>query len=331
MRQYQKIMKERIVCIGEILVDFVAPEKNVALIEAKSFRPCAGGAPANVAVGIARLGGAATFLSCVGQDCWGEYLRKELEAEGVDVSGVQVTTEASTTLAFVSLFDGGERDFSFIRSPGADTKIETSKLTRAPLENCAILHFGTVSMTAEPSGQATRDAVGLARESGAAISLDVNYRANLWTSPQAAIECVRELLPSVDILKLSEEEAELVTSRGDLKTASMELLAMGPRVVLISLGAEGCVCAFGDSFFKVSAFPAACLDATGAGDSFMAGFLQRFFELKMRFEDRSVLEDACRFACAAASHTVQGYGAIPSLPFLVDVEGCLQRSRSAEG
>lgn len=313
-------MKDTVVCVGEALVDFVAPDKNVPLVEAQSFRPCAGGAPANVAAGIARLGGASKIVSCVGQDCWGEFLRKELESESVDASDLQVCSAASTTLAFVSLFDDGERDFSFIRSPGADTKLDSSQFTFSSFESCRILHFGTMSLTAEPSAQATRDAVKAAREAGATISLDVNYRADLWTSSEEAIGCVNGLLPSVDILKLSEEEAVLVTGSRDLEGAAEELLGRGPRVVLISLGAQGCLCSTAESFFKVPAFSAECVDATGAGDSFMAGFLQRFLKRDLAFSDRSVLEDACRFACAAASCTVEGYGAIPSLPFLGDVE-----------
>lgn len=308
-----------ICCIGEVVVDFVAPEPTDRLLEASLFKRCAGGAPANVAVGVARLGGCSSLISCVGPDCWGDYFEEILSAEGVAISGLQRTANASTTLAFVSLSEDGERDFSFVRSPGADTLLSADKLDRATLDRCAVLHCGTFSMSSPTSCAATLSAIESVKARGAVVSLDVNYRASVWTSPEEAIDSVDAILSKVDILKVSEEESLLLTGFSDPARAAKQLLQKGPRVVLVSLGSEGCILAVDTMEVKVTAPSVECVDATGAGDSFIAAFLYRFVEAGLPFRDVNVLEKACRFACEAASVTVTGYGAIPSLPRLEEV------------
>ncbi|MDQ8201515.1 carbohydrate kinase [Pelagicoccus sp. SDUM812003] len=307
-------MNDRICCIGESLVDFVSTKRCTRLLDAEAFKPCPGGAPANVAVAIARLGGRSSLISCVGEDAWGDFLRETLDREGVDTRGLQRTAGASTTLAFVSLDAEGDRDFSFMRSPGADTLLDASAMAEESLEDCGLLHFGTFSLSVEPSRGTTLEAVRRVRERGGLISLDVNYRESVWSSPEEAIRCVESVLPLVDILKVSWEEAVLLTGLEDRKLAVERLMSTGPRVVLVSLDAEGCLGANREAQFHVSAFLVPCVDATGAGDSFIGAFLQRFVELELPFENAERLEEACRFACAAASITVSGYGAIPSLP-----------------
>lgn len=304
-------------------MDFVSLDRSRRLLDAGSFKRCAGGAPANVAVGIARLGGRSSIISCVGRDCWGEYLREVLESEGVDTSGVQWTEDASTTLAFVSLSEDGERDFSFVRSPGADSRLSVDNLAVRVLDHCEVLHFGTFGLSSEPSRSATLAAIERVRRNGGIISLDVNYRASVWQSPRGAIDCVESVLSKVDILKVSEEEAELITGFADPARAAKQLLESGPRLVLVSMGRGGCVCVSSTVKFKVDAYVVACVDATGAGDSFIAAFLQRFLEAECPFANSDALGDACRFACAAASITVSGYGAIPSLPSRARVEETL--------
>ncbi len=322
-------MNSEICCIGEVLMDFVALDRSERLLDAGTFQRCAGGAPANVAVGIARLGGRSSIISCVGVDCWGDYLVEVLQKEGVEVRGMQRTSDASTTLAFVSLSKEGERDFSFMRCPGADTRLSVESLDTSLLDECGLLHFGSFGLSSEPSRTATLAAVMRARSNGAVVSLDVNYRASVWLSPEDAIVCVESILPEVDILKVSEEEAELLTGSADPVDAAKQLIKNGPRLVLVSLGSEGCLCVSAAARFKVDAFAVTCVDATGAGDSFIAAFLQRFVEAKMPFDDSLALEDACRFACAAASLTVTGYGAIPALPRRAAVVGRLETANKA--
>ncbi|MDQ8180412.1 carbohydrate kinase [Pelagicoccus sp. SDUM812005] len=307
-------MKKGIFCIGEALVDFVAMGKSGRLLEAEAFKPCAGGAPANVAVAIARLGGDAGLVSCVGEDVWGDFLCEVFEREGVDVRGIQRTDRASTTQAFVSLDEDGDRDFSFVRCPGADTLLDGTRLESDCFDSCSILHFGTFSLSSEPSRAATLEAIRRVKEAAGLISLDVNYREGIWASEDEAIRWVESILPLVDILKVSLEELRLLTGMEDRRAAVKRLMGKGPRIALVSLDSEGCLCANHLARFDVSAFPARCVDATGAGDSFMGAFLHRFVELEFPFDDVDKLEDACTFACAAASVTVSGYGAIPSLP-----------------
>lgn len=313
-------MTRAICCIGEVLVDFVAPEPSERLLDASVFKRCAGGAPANVAVGIARLGGRSRLIACVGQDCWGDYLRDTLLNENVDTSGLQRTEEASTTLAFVSLSSGGEREFSFMRSPGADTRLASEKLDLEALRECDVLHCGTFSMSSEPARSATLRAIQEVKNNGGLVSLDVNYRASVWESSQLAMDCLESVLPEVDILKVSEEEAQLLTGLADSEKAGERLLCKGPKLVLVSLGSDGCLFLTDTVKVAVSAPVVRCVDATGAGDSFIAAFLRRFVDADLSFSDVGGLKDACRYACAAASMTVTGYGAIPSLPRLSEVE-----------
>ncbi|MDQ8197149.1 carbohydrate kinase [Pelagicoccus enzymogenes] len=320
-------MNGSICCLGEALVDFVSISNHRRLIDAEAFKPCAGGAPANVAVGIGRLGGQASLISCLGQDVWGDFLFEALKREGVDVRGVQRTGASSTTQAFVSVDEKGERDFSFIRSPGADTMLSDSRLDEGTLDACSVLHIGTFSFSSEPSRSASLEAVRRVKSHGGLVSLDVNYRASVWIDESEAIRCVESLLPSVDILKVSQEEARMLTGLDDLASAAKRLKELGPKLVLVSLDADGCLCMNDLVRFQVPAFRVECVDATGAGDSFIAAFLQRFVELGTLFEDVAKLEEACRFACAAASITVTGRGAIPSLPIRGEVENVLSGSR----
>ena len=175
-----------VVCLGEILVDFVAREAGVSVGEAASFQRVMGGAPANVAVGVSRLGRSSAFLGCVGDDPFGRFLTAELRAEGVDVAGLQTTAAARTSLAFVSLDAAGERSFVFFRQPGADMLLAAAQLDRARLSRARIFHFGSFSLSAEPAASATREALRLARAGGALISYDPNLRLHLWPDAEAA-------------------------------------------------------------------------------------------------------------------------------------------------
>ena len=228
------------ICLGEILSDFVSTQEGVAVGQAPAFEKKPGGAPANVAVGLARLGVSAGFIGKVGRDAFGDFLRETLVENGVDVRFMPRTDAAHTTLAFVSLAAGGERSFVFYRNPGADTQLEPSELDPAYFDGARVFHFGSLSLTHEPARSATLAALDLAKQRGLVISYDPNLREALWPDLDAARSRILSVLPRADVLKVSAEEACFLTGQSDATTGAAQLAAMGPALVLLTLGPGGC-------------------------------------------------------------------------------------------
>ena len=197
----------KITAIGEILVDMTQTHVDANGIPHFAANP--GGAPANVAVVVSKLGGEAGFIGCVGNDLYGNLLRETLTRNGVSDAGLQVTEKANTTLAIVMVDEEGERSFSFYRKPGADTLIDPARAIRDSA-GTGILHFGSVSLTDPACRDAVISTVQAARKAGALISYDPNYRASLWENEEAAIRQMRAVLPLCDIVKISDEETMLL-------------------------------------------------------------------------------------------------------------------------
>ncbi len=298
-----------VLCLGEILIDFVSLKSGVRLADAPGFRRAAGGAPANVAVGLARLGVSAAFVSKVGQDEFGRFLRKTLEREGVDTRGLLATRRAPTGLAFVSLARGGERSFAFYRNPCADALLEPRDLRAAPWAGARIFHFGSISLIAEPSRSATLAAIEQARRRGMLISCDPNLRLPLWPSAARARAGMREALRHADVVKISEEELEFL---GRAPRAPLVLVTRGPR--------GGSVLHPGGSF-DYAAFAVRSVDTTGAGDAFVAGLLCGLLR-------NWPLEETARFASACGALATLKRGAIPALPTYAAVREFLASRRN---
>ncbi len=298
-------MPAELVCLGELLIDFTP----CGLSEAGNLRyeRNPGGAPANVAVAAARLGLGAAFIGKVGDDLHGRFLRRTLENEGVDVSGLRMDVGTSTSLAFVELGPDGERDFSFVRRGCGDTLLRPDEIPAELIKRAKILHLGTLSMTEEPARSATVWALTLAAAAGVTVSCDVNYRAPLWDGEKAFLHACDALLPRVNLLKVSLEEAVLLTGFSRPEQAAEAIKSRwGVETVAVTLGADG---AWLDGY--CGAFSTRAADATGAGDCFWAAWL--YARLRQR-------PDALPFACAAASLCVEKRGAIPAMPTLAEVE-----------
>ena len=161
-----------VVCFGELLIDFVALESGVTVGEASGFQKAPGGAPANVAVAVSRLGYPSAFLGQVGDDPFGHHLADVLAADDVDVSGLKFSTEARTALAFVSLAAGGERSFSFYRNPSADMLMTPADVDLSVIDRASIFHFGSITLIDEPAKSATLAALQHALDQGLTISYD---------------------------------------------------------------------------------------------------------------------------------------------------------------
>lgn len=303
-----------VVTMGELLIDMVSTQKNVSLFDAPAFEPKAGGAPANVAVGVQRLGKPAAFIGKVGRDDFGRGLRRTLEAEGLETRGL-LDDDHLTTLAIVSLSDKGDPAFAFFQ--GAHTYLKPEELDADLIRTARIYHFGSVSLTAEPVRSATLEGLRIAKEAGVLVSYDINWRPMLWPDKNPAL--AMQPLSQVDIIKMNEGELQLVTGEADPMKGLQKLDVPAPLVV-ITLGEKGCIYRSGGPKGKIgsqSVPPVTnVVDATGAGDAFMAATLSG-----LRWPpDEAFLSKLFRRACQAGALTTTRRGAIPSLPRADELE-----------
>ena len=257
----------------------------------------------------------------------GDFLKGVLAENGIVTEGLVEDENAFTTLAFVALSDTGERSFSFARKPGADTCLTESELKQELIKESKVFHIGSLSLTAEPVKSTTFKALEIAKEADCIISYDPNYRAPLWNNREDAIREMRSVIPFVDIMKLSDEETELLTGIEKPENAAFKLIEQGVSIVAVTLGAEGALIATKEGCAHVAGFSANMVDSTGAGDSFWGGFLHKLLESKAVLERRPLteipLEEAIEFTefgNAVASLCVEKRGAIPAMPTLEEVK-----------
>lgn len=314
-----------LVCLGEMLIDFFPAEFGRRLAEVSAFIPRPGGAPANVAVSAHRLGSQTAFIGKVGEDAFGHALAETLRAEGVDISGLRFDRQARTTLAFIAKPDAATSEYVFYRNPGADLQLAPQDLDGNLLASTRALHIGSLSLGAEPARSATHAAVDRVHAAGGLVSFDVNYRPSLWESPTQALEQVQAMLPRVDLVKVNEDEACLLTGSSDPVAAGAELLKAGLSLVILTLGAQGSHYFIAGSQGFIPAFKVQAVDATGCGDSFIGGLLNRLTQTPV-WRSRLTpadLKQAFRFASAVGALTATKQGAIPAMPTLPEVEAFL--------
>ena len=298
-----------ILTIGEVLIDLTQTGKDARGIPQFAANP--GGAPANLAVAAARLGAQTAFIGKVGADAFGRYLKEVLAENKVDVSGMAVVSVDAT----------GERDFSFYRSANADVMLSKEDISEGALKAAKIVHFGSVSLTADPSRTATLDAAARAKKLGAVITYDPNYRANLWKNKEDAIAQMKAPLPLVDILKVSDEELPLLTGTTDCESGTAQLAQNGIRLIFVTLGANGVFYRFGEKTGHVAGIPCKVGDTNGAGDTFFGAALSKLCKEELDTLTVDKLESILAFANKAASITTSRHGAIPAMPTLAEVEG----------
>ncbi|HEY0523073.1 MAG TPA: PfkB family carbohydrate kinase [Stellaceae bacterium] len=315
-----------VVAFGELLIDFVPTVTGQDLASAEAFKKAAGGAPANVAAGLARLGVSSAFMGMVGEDGFGRFLADTLRRAGVDVSPLRFTARARTALAFVSLRADGEREFLFYRSPSADMLMAPEDVDEVAIRNARAFHFGSISLIAEPARAATLHAVNLARRHGKLVTYDPNLRVALWPDADAAREGMRLGLSEAEIVKIGDEELAFLTGDHNLSTAARSLWSPRLQLMAITRGSAGCVWLTRDGQGEVPGFGVAAIDATGAGDAFMAGLIAGLLADRAVPREPSRLDAVCRFANAAGALTTTGRGAIPSLPTRDAVEALLRRN-----
>lgn len=314
----------QIVALGELLIDFTPVGVNNVGVTVYERNP--GGAPANVLAMAAKLGSSTAFIGKVGNDSFGHYLKSVLAHNNIDTSGLMMTDEYKTTLAFVNLDESGDRDFDFYRRQCADTMLCPKDIDSGLLDDCRLFHFGSVSLTCEPSRSATIAAAQFAREKGKYISFDPNYRPPLWNSEAEAKEEILKAIPYANILKVSEEEMVLLTGASDLEQGAAILSAMGPEYVFISRGSFGSFYYTKEYCGALPTYAVDTIDTTGAGDVFLGSILHRLLNESSFMENgliaKETLNDIVDFANAAGSMATTKHGAIPSFPCIEEIEKC---------
>ncbi|MBW3622585.1 MAG: carbohydrate kinase [Armatimonadetes bacterium] len=319
-----------LLALGELLIDFVSSEPDVSLIHAPGFVKAPGGAPANVAVAAARMGLSSGFIGKVGEDPFGQFLRETLVDTGVSDAHLYSDPEARTTLAFIATRTDGRKDIAFYRNPGADAQLSPEELPFDALRSCRCLHFGSVSMSREPARSATLRAVEAAREAGALISFDPNWRPPLWEDYTVARDLIWHAMPLADVVKLADEEWEFVTGTQDLEEGARKVLDAGPKLCLVTLGAEGAYYHNGTVQGRVPGFTVPVADTLGAGDAFVGAVLSEFLIAgKVESLSEGDLQRIVRFGNAAGALTCTGTGVIPSLPHRAAVQRFLSEQESS--
>jgi len=306
---------KQVICIGELLIDFVAENQGNDLSKAEIFTKKPGGAPANVACAIAKLGGKSTFIGCVGNDPFGSYVLSVLKENKVDISLTQ-RSKTFTTLAYVSLSEDGERDFVFSR--GADKKLQYDSSIKNHIKG-NMLHLGAA--TALLGGDLEKaysryffDAL----TQDAFISFDPNFRGDLWKDEEETF--VKKCMPFIQkshLGKFSLEEARLIVGKTDLTECCDILHEMGTKIITITLGSEGTLLSTKNSKQTIPSVSVKPIDTTGAGDAFIGCLLYQISTLNdpcAVLDDNEQLVKMVEKANIAGAITTTDYGAIPSLP-----------------
>ncbi|KAL1535283.1 fructokinase activity protein [Salvia divinorum] len=304
-----------IVSFGEMLIDFVPTVSGVSLAEAPGFLKAPGGAPANVAIAVTRLGGNAAFIGKLGDDEFGHMLVGILKDNGVSTAGVNLDKGARTALAFVTLRADGEREFMFYRNPSADMLLTPDELNLDLIKSAKVFHYGSISLIVEPCRSAHLKAMEVARDAGALLSYDPNLRLPLWPSAEEARAQIMSIWDKADVIKVSDEELSFLVQTEVVDDATaMSLYHDKLKLLLVTLGAKGC--RYYTKHFRgtIDGFRVDTVDTTGAGDSFVGALLCKIVDDQSIIEDEDRLKQVLSYANACGAITTTKKGAIPALP-----------------
>ena len=299
----------KLLSVGEMVIDFLPGTEEASYIRK------AGGAPANVAIAVARQGCDAAFCGMMGNDDFGRFLFKTLEDNGVEPVVRELTDKAITTMAFVTLDEQGDRSFTFARKPGADMFLTKEHLTDEVLDNATIVHAGSCSLSAGSAAEATVYALAEGHNRGKVVSFDVNYRNLMWNDDQASCaKAVMDILPYVDLLKISDEEADMMGGEENIPALMQQKQI---TLVIETLGSKGARFYWNGKSDVVPGIKTTCVDTCGAGDAFWGGFITTLLKAgvtKASDLTDELIRDAMQCGNIAGCLCVQQKGAIESLP-----------------
>jgi len=319
--------KRNVLSVGEILVDFVSTKSGKTLKDAQSFLKCAGGAPANVAVGIARLGTRSAFIGKVGDDPFGRFLVSEMHSAGVDTSGIQFDAGHKTRLAFVSLKEDGDRDFEFWEHRPADEYLLPSDVRVDLLKRADIVNIGSFLLLRNPPLATVMRVAQSARKLGKDVCYDPNLRLSLWKDHHEARRVMTTMMRKATIVRLNDVEVAFLTRSHDLETAAERIRGLGPRLVVVTSDSKGCYFQTEKFAGFVPGFEVKAVDTTGCGDGFLAGLLHGLAQEKKNLEEYTASElcTICTVANAVGALVATRRGGIAAMPSRKDVSRFLQR------
>ncbi|THU62894.1 hypothetical protein C4D60_Mb01t09960 [Musa balbisiana] len=306
---------ELVVSFGEMLIDFVPDVAGVSLAESGGFIKAPGGAPANVAVAITKLGGRSAFVGKFGDDEFGHMLADILKKNGVEAEGVRFDPNARTALAFVTLKSNGEREFMFYRNPSADMLLTESELNLSLIKRGKIFHYGSISLISEPCRTAHLAAMRAAKQAGILLSYDPNVRLPLWPSEEAARTGIKSIWKEADFIKVSDDEVAFLTQGDPYKEETVKSLWYdGLKLLVVTDGEKGCRYFTKDFKGQIPGYAVKTIDTTGAGDAFVGALLVSIAKDNSLFKNEEKLKQTLTFANACGAICTTKKGAIPALP-----------------
>lgn len=315
----------KVVAIGELLIDFTMQALDQDNYPTMRAHP--GGAPSNYLAALSAYGISTGLLAKVGDDAFGRRLIDTLRRVGVDTEDVIVDPNVFTTLAFVTLDESGNRSFDFARKPGADTMLTWEEINTSLIDEADYFHFGTLSLSQEPSRRATREAVAYAKEQGKIITFDPNYRKPLWNSEEHARDDIAWGLKQADIVKISDEDLAFFWDYPLDQSAQRIREEFGVSFAMLTMGENGCLLQTDFAECFVPALSVSAVDTTGAGDIFGGSAVAQLLHLQKGIEDltKDDLEKIGKFATAAAGLSTLKMGGITSIPSMAEVTDQLSR------
>lgn len=311
-----------VVALGELLIDFAYISTDADGYPTMAANP--GGAPANFLAALTKYGMKTALLGKVGEDTFGKLLLGTLKQAGIETSGIVIDPTVFTTLAFVTIDEAGNREFSFARKPGADTQIHFEDLDMSMIDQARAFHFGTLSLTDEPARSATIQAVMYAKSKGKLITYDPNLRKPLWHSMEEAKAQILWGLEQADVVKISDEEVEFLWDCTAEEGAQKLIREYGVSLAMVTMGPNGAYLMNQNGDCYVTCPKVKPVDTTGAGDIFGGSAVSRILSLGVKPRDLTVeqMQSIGAFASTAASLSTENTGGIPSIPTLDEVENC---------
>lgn len=303
-----------VVAMGELLIDFTCVSKDGEGYPTMAAHP--GGAPANFLAALAKFGTSAALLGKVGNDAFGKLLIGTLDQAGIGTSGIIMADDVFTTLAFVTLDETGNREFSFSRKPGADTCLSYDELNMELIDGAKVFHFGTLSLTDEPARTTTYKAVEYAKSAGKLITYDPNLRKPLWKDLEEAKKQLIWGMTKADVVKISDEEVEFLWGLGVEEGADYILKNFGVKLVFVTCGADGCYFKNAVASGKVPSLSnIKVVDTTGAGDIFGGSAVYKLLQTGKAPEtlNEEELREVVTFACTSAGLSTTKPGGISSV------------------
>ena len=318
-----------VICLGELLIDLCSVEQDVTLAQAATFARAPGGAPANVAVGVVRLGRSAGFIGAVGDDPFGHFLEGVLVEAGVDALALVKVPDVRTTLAWIASRSDGKKDISFYRNPGADMCLAPEHVDAEYLAAAEVLHFSSISRADEGPRAATDLARRLAADAGMFVSYDPNWRPGLWPDAAAGRQRILEGFEGVTLAKIADEEWPFILGVDDFAEGAARVLDRGVQMVVRSEGSAGATFATRRHSGHVEPFAIECVETIGAGDGAVACLI---VELLRHWRDGTTpaelpceeLTRIVRRANAVGALACTKVGGIPSLPTAEQVDAFLR-------